>query len=108
MARVGVGAGVAAEAAPVVRAATGRLLFIDNIRVFLTVLVIMHHLTITYAGTGSWYYLEGRQDTVVDALGSWFCAVNQSYFMGLFLLVSAYFIPAPTTARGPAASPKTG
>jgi len=101
MASVGGGAGVAAEAAPVARAATGRLLFIDNIRVFLTVLVIMHHLTITYAGTGSWYYLEGRQDTVVDALGSWFCAVNQSYFMGLFLLISAYFIPGSYDRKGP-------
>ena len=83
------------------RAATGRLLFVDNIRVFLTVLVIMHHLTITYAGTGSWYYLEGRQDAVVDALGGWFCAVNQSYFMGLFLLISAYFIPGSYDRKGP-------
>ena len=39
-----------------------RLLFVDNIRVFLTILVILHHLMITYAGTGRWYYNEGRQD----------------------------------------------
>ncbi len=108
MSSMGVDPGTALDARPVARAAKspapaspGRLFFIDNIRVFLTVLVIMHHLTITYAGTGSWYYLEGRQDTVVDALGSWFCAVNQSYFMGLFLLISAYFIPGSYDRKGP-------
>ena len=70
-----------------------RLLFIDDIRVFLTILVLLHHLMITYAGTGSWIYTEGRQDFMTTALGSWFCAVNQAYFMGLFLLISAYFVP---------------
>ena len=78
-----------------------RLLFVDNIRVFLTILVILHHLMITYAGTGSWIYLEGRQDAVADGLGSWFCAVDQAYFMGLFLLISAYFIPGSYDRKGP-------
>ena len=80
--------------------AAGRLLFVDNIRVFLTVLVILHHLMITYAGTGGWIYREGRQDAVVDALGGWFCAVNQAYFMGLFLLISAYFVPGSYDRKG--------
>ena len=31
-----------------------RLLFVDNIRVFLTVLVILHHLMIIYAGTNGY------------------------------------------------------
>jgi hypothetical protein len=78
-----------------------RLLFVDNIRVFLTILVIMHHLMITYAGTGGWIYKEGRQDAVTDALGSWFCAVDQAYFMGLFLLISAYFVPGSCDRKGP-------
>ncbi len=66
--------------------AASRLLFIDNIRVFLTILVILHHLTIIYAGSGSWgFYTEGRQDTLTAVLGTWFCAVNQAYFMGFFL-----------------------
>jgi len=81
--------------------AAGRLLFVDNMRVFLTILVILHHLMITYAGTGGMLYKEGRQDAVVDALGGWFCAVNQAYFMGLFLLISAYFIPGSYDRKGP-------
>jgi surface polysaccharide O-acyltransferase-like enzyme len=68
--------------------------------VFLTILVILHHLMITYAGTGSWTYNENRQDLVTSALGGWFCATNQSYFMGLFLLISAYFVPGSYDRKG--------
>jgi surface polysaccharide O-acyltransferase-like enzyme len=83
------------------RASVGsRLLFVDNIRVFLTILVLLHHLMITYAGTGSWYYSEGRQDVITNFFGSWFCSINQAYFMGLFLLISAYFVPGSYDRKG--------
>ena len=59
----------------------------------LTIQVMLFHLLIIYAGTGSWLYTEGRQDFVTGALGAWFIAVSQAYFMGLFLLISAYFVP---------------
>jgi len=92
-------------AAPgIIRAPTARkvsrLLFVDNIRIFLTMLVIAHHLMVIYAGSGGWIYLEGRQDDITAALGGWFCAVNQAYFMGLFLLVAAYFIPGAYNRKG--------
>ncbi|PWB62604.1 MAG: hypothetical protein C3F14_09685 [Deltaproteobacteria bacterium] len=83
------------------RASAGaRLFFVDNIRIFLTILVILHHLMVIYAGTGDFPYKEGREDEIVNALGGWFCAVNQSYFMGLFLLVSAYFVPGSYDRKG--------
>lgn len=69
---------------------------------FLTILVILHHLMITYAGTGGWYYKEDRQDAAVDALGGWFCSVDQAYFMGLLLLISAYFVPGSYDRKGSA------
>jgi glucan biosynthesis protein C len=87
----------AVEAKPM---AAARLLFIDNIRVFLTVLVLLHHLMITYAGSGSWIYTEGRQDIITESIGTWFCFVNQAYFMGLFLLISAYFVPGSYDRKG--------
>jgi glucan biosynthesis protein C len=87
-------------AAAVQAKAAGRLLFIDNIRVLLTILVVLFHLMITYAGTGSWYYTEGREDFTTAALGAWFLAVNQAYFMGLFLLISAYFVPGSYDRKG--------
>jgi len=74
---------------------------------FLTILVLLHHLMIIYAGTGNWFYTEGMQDAskamqsdVTEALGGWFCAVNQAYFMGLFLLISAYFVPGSYDRKG--------
>jgi len=90
-----------AAAAAVQTKTASRLLFVDNIRVFLTVLVILHHLMIIYAGSGSWgLYTEGRQDTVTAVLGTWFCAVNQAYFMGFFLLIAAYFVPGSYDRKG--------
>jgi glucan biosynthesis protein C len=80
--------------------ATGRLLFVDNIRVLLTILVLLFHLMIIYAGTGSWQYTEGREDSITSVLGAWFVAVNQAYFMGLFLFVSAYFVPGSYDRKG--------
>jgi glucans biosynthesis protein C len=77
-----------------------RLPFIDNLRVFLTILVIVFHLMIIYAGSGSFLYTEGRQDTITAVLGTWFCAVNQAYFMGFFLLISAYFVPGSYDRKG--------
>ncbi len=90
---------IVAEAQP---KAAGRLLFVDNLRVFLTILVILFHLMITYAGTGSWYYTEGREDLITGAIGAWFLTVTQAYFMGLFLLVSAYFVPGSYDRKGAA------
>ena len=78
-----------------------RLLYIDNIRIYLTILVIAHHLMVIYAGSGGWIHYEGRQDEITDAIGNWFCAVNQSYFMGLFLFVAAYFVPGAYDRKGP-------
>jgi glucans biosynthesis protein C len=80
--------------------ATTRLLFVDNMRVFLTILVLLHHTMIMYAGSGSFLYTEGRQDTITSALGGWFCGVNQAYFMSLFLLISAYFVPGSYDRKG--------
>ena len=88
----------AAEAIP--PKATSRLLFVDNVRVFLTILVILHHLMVIYAGSGGWIYIESREDVVTNAIGTWFCAVNQAYFMGLFLLISAYFVPGSYDRKG--------
>lgn len=78
-----------------------RLFFIDNLRVLLTIQVLLFHLMIIYAGTGSWFYEEGREDFITGALGAWFVTVSQAYFMGLFMLISAYFVPGAYDRKGP-------
>ncbi len=77
-----------------------RVHYIDNIRLFLTILVILHHIMIIYAGSGGWIYQEEREDVISFALGSWFTSVNHSYFMGLFFLISAYFVPGSYDRKG--------
>ena len=81
--------------------AANRLLYIDNLRILLTIQVLLFHLMIIYAGTGSWFYEEGREDFVTGAFGAWFVTVSQAYFMGLFLLISAYFVPGAYDRKGP-------
>ena len=63
--------------------------------------MLLFHLVIIYAGTGSWFYEEGREDFLTGALGAWFVTVSQAYFMGLFLLISAYFVPGAYDRKGP-------
>ena len=99
-------AGKTLFAAPVATAdeskAISRLLYIDNIRTFLTVLVLLHHMMIIYAASGSWPYTEDRQDTLTLIVGNIFCTINQAYFMGLFLMISAYFVPGAYERKGAA------
>lgn len=70
-----------------------RQAYLDRLKVFMTVLVVLHHTAITYGGAGSWYYSEPSTD-VATALLSTFTAVNQSFFMGLFFFISGYVTPS--------------
>ena len=78
-----------------------RLAFIDNLRILLIILVIAQHTAITYGGSGSWYYTEPTQDILVMLVLTIFCAANQSFFMGLFFLISSYFTPGSYDRKGP-------
>jgi len=67
-----------------------RLFYIDNLRILLTILVIMHHLAIGYGASGNNPYVEaGEISTVSSILMTLFVAINQSFFMGLFLMLSS-------------------
>jgi hypothetical protein len=78
-----------------------RLLYIDNLRILLTILVIMHHLAIGYGGPGDWPYREpGEMGMVSTILITLFLAINQSFFMGFFFMISSYFTPASYDRKG--------
>ncbi|WP_347332985.1 acyltransferase family protein [Marinimicrobium locisalis] len=60
----------------------------DALRIFLTLLVVVHHVSIVYGGAGGWYWKEASE---LDPSLVAFNAVNQSFFMGLFFLLAGYF-----------------
>jgi glucan biosynthesis protein C len=60
---------------------------LDNLRTFLTCLVISHHTSMVYGGGGSWIFTSLCFTSPSDVLLI-FNAVNQSFFMGLFFWIS--------------------
>jgi len=81
-----------------------RLIFIDNIRIFLISVVILQHLAITYGAPGGWYYREfeiSQLDPVTLTILVLFAAANQSYFMGFFFFLSGYFSSSMLGRKNP-------
>lgn len=78
-----------------------RMFFVDNLRILLIVLLIMHHLMITYGHSGMWYYLEGRPDDITNLVATLFTAVNQAFFLAFFFMISGYFTPGSYDRKGP-------
>jgi glucan biosynthesis protein C len=81
-------------------AVSSRMFFVDNLRVFLTILVVVFHLAITYGATGSWCYRERPTTELAEILLSVFVILNQFYFMGLFFLISGFFVPGSVDRKG--------
>jgi hypothetical protein len=75
-----------------------RLDYLDALKVLLTVLVIAHHAGQPYGPTGGRWPLFDNQRAAI--LGPFF-SVNAAFFMGLFFLISAYFLPTSYDRKGP-------
>ncbi len=66
------------------KAAGQRLYYVDNLRTFLAVLVVLHHAGQPYGPGGGWWIpAEPPQPIDTLVLGAFF-AINMSFFMGLF------------------------
>ena len=77
-----------------------RLFYIDNLRIFLISLVVLHHFAITYGAPGDWYYNETEASFPEVLFRSMFVATNQSFFMGMFFFISAFFILPSLERKG--------
>jgi peptidoglycan/LPS O-acetylase OafA/YrhL len=91
---------MSAQGPPPFAQKTGKIFYIDNLKVLLTILVILHHTFITYGASGGWYYAE--KTTRIGALipMTMFVAINQAFFMGFFFFLSSYFIPSSYNRKG--------
>ncbi|GMH81318.1 hypothetical protein TL16_g08892 [Triparma laevis f. inornata] len=76
-----------------------RFYYLDNLKIFLTLIVIMHHQTCSFVGTG-WYFNIGNYNSSFRAFGNPILAMNQSYFMCVFFFISGYFTPSSFEKKG--------
>lgn len=81
-------------------ASSNKLLYIDNIKVLLTILVVLHHTFIAYSSSNGWYYNEETSYLGVRILATAFVSINQSFFMGYFFLLAAYFTSISYSKKG--------
>jgi len=77
-----------------------RTYYLDNLRIYLTVLVILHHAALAYGGTGGWSIHDVVTDEISPILLTLFNALNQSYFMTAFFLLAGYFTPRSFARKG--------
>jgi glucan biosynthesis protein C len=90
-------AGTQAARAEVKSSATTRVAFLDKLKVGLTALVIAHHAGQAYGPTGGQWPIFSPERSPL--LGPFF-AVNAAFFMGLFFLISGYFVPHAFDRKG--------
>ncbi len=79
---------------------SNKLVYIDNIKILLTILVVLHHTVIAYSSSEGWYYTE--QTALIGARipMTMFVSLNQSFFMGFFFLLAAYFTGTSYDRKG--------
>lgn len=76
--------------------------YLNYTRVCLTILVIVHHVCITYGAPGGWYFRQPTTQLAAQVVLTLIVATNQAFFMGLFFLLSAYFIDSSYQGKGAA------
>jgi len=78
-----------------------RLVFIDYLRTFLVILVVLHHVSMVYGASSPFYYVEPPLTSPLAFLVLLvFALVNQSWFMGAFFLLAGYFSPGSFDRKG--------
>lgn len=78
-----------------------RLVYIDNLRLLVIILVVMIHLGVTYSGFGSWFYNEGKElDIFSTVVFGYSMSFIQGFFMGFLFLISGFFVPGAYDKKG--------
>lgn len=81
-----------------------RLFFIDNLRAFLAILVVLHNLTEVYlTGVLPFYFEAPQHGSTAWIAATTFLLTNNAWFMGTFFFLSGYFSPGSFDRKGPRA-----
>lgn len=78
-----------------------RLHYLDNLRILLSILVVLHHVGIGYGTMGGWCYIskdtmQGFLPMVLSAL----FGIEANFSMSLFFFISAYLTPYSLDKKG--------
>jgi glucans biosynthesis protein C len=79
---------------------SSRVSYLDNIRIFLTALVVLFHLISAYGAPGIWYYVETKVEFPLIIPMSIFISTTQAFFMGMFFMVSSFFLLPSLNRKG--------
>ncbi len=78
-----------------------RLLYIDNLRWTMIILVISMHAADTYSPLGNWYFVDRRplSEPALLTFAAWQMYL-QCFFMGLLFFIAGLFVPSSFDRKG--------
>lgn len=76
-----------------------RLLYADNLRTLLIIMVILWHMAVTYGAPGFWPYQESQPDELTALIFTLFSVINGPYVLGFFFMIAGYFTPGAYDRR---------
>jgi glucan biosynthesis protein C len=82
--------------------AGGRMEFISRYKGLLATLVVLIHTGVTYGGIGGWDFVEAHEVLWLKVLTTTIISFSQSFVLGAFFFISAYFLPRSLEKKGPA------
>lgn len=75
--------------------------WVDVLRGWVALLVVVHHTALMYGAVGSWFWHEKSPDNSFSSLLlTAFCTFNQAWFMGLFFLLAGAYVPQALARKG--------
>ena len=78
-----------------------RMFFVDNLRVFLTIMVILYHLALAYGAYGHFVYVEaGTHRAGYHPAYAVHRRERARNFMGFLFLIAGYFTPGSYDRKG--------
>ncbi|HVU55538.1 MAG TPA: acyltransferase [Puia sp.] len=78
-----------------------RLLYIDNLRWVMIMLVLSMHAAVTYSHLGSWYFMEDSKASLPETFTfATYQVFLQSFFMGFLFFIAGYFVPKAYDTKG--------
>lgn len=77
-----------------------RMFYLDNLRLLFTILVILHHICLTYTGEQGWYYYDPIDDPATDIVMILLMTINRNWVLHCFFLISGYFTPGSLDKKG--------